>query len=108
MGSESLSVTNATNLFSVRPWVAGIAPGKDGAYSVCLSGGYEDDVDEGYALSVLFDICDPSAPDAYKPAAHTPVQAEGTSKEPKMHPRTYVVHCIRFPATNDTEEPVHS
>ncbi|KAF9643648.1 hypothetical protein BDM02DRAFT_3104129 [Thelephora ganbajun] len=33
------------------PWVAGIAPGKDGAYSVCLSGGYEDDVDEGYAFT---------------------------------------------------------
>ncbi|KAG6329346.1 hypothetical protein ID866_9744 [Astraeus odoratus] len=29
------------------PWVGGIAPGKDGAYSVALSGGYEDDVDNG-------------------------------------------------------------
>ncbi|KAF9781005.1 PUA-like domain-containing protein [Thelephora terrestris] len=33
------------------PWVAGIASGKDGAYSICLSGGYEDDVDEGYAFT---------------------------------------------------------
>ncbi|KAF9779718.1 PUA-like domain-containing protein [Thelephora terrestris] len=34
------------------PWVARIAPGKDGAYSICLSGGYEGDVDEGYALDL--------------------------------------------------------
>jgi len=32
------------------PWVSGIAPGPDGAYSIALSGGYDDDVDEGYAL----------------------------------------------------------
>jgi hypothetical protein len=32
------------------PWVAGIAPSKNGAYSVALSGGYDDDVDLGYAL----------------------------------------------------------
>ena len=36
-----------------RPWVAGIAPGPDGCYSVALSGGYEDDVDLGEALYVL-------------------------------------------------------
>jgi len=29
------------------PWVAGIAAGKEGAYSVALSGGYDDDVDMG-------------------------------------------------------------
>ncbi|KAF8324279.1 PUA-like domain-containing protein [Cantharellus anzutake] len=29
------------------PWVAGISAGKDGAYSVALSGGYDDDVDMG-------------------------------------------------------------
>ncbi|KAL4069592.1 PUA-like domain-containing protein [Scleroderma yunnanense] len=33
------------------PWVGGIAPGQDGAYSVALSGGYEDDVDDGYAFT---------------------------------------------------------
>lgn len=32
------------------PWVAGISGGPDGAYSVALSGGYDDDVDLGYAL----------------------------------------------------------
>ncbi|KAG6851040.1 hypothetical protein H0H93_002932 [Arthromyces matolae] len=32
------------------PTVAGISGGPDGAYSVALSGGYEDDVDLGYAL----------------------------------------------------------
>lgn len=30
-----------------RPPVSGIHPGPDGAYSVALSGGYEDDVDLG-------------------------------------------------------------
>ncbi|KAJ7487635.1 PUA-like domain-containing protein [Mycena galericulata] len=33
------------------PWVAGIAPGPQGAYSVALSGGYPDDVDWGYAFT---------------------------------------------------------
>ncbi|CCM01961.1 uncharacterized protein FIBRA_04034 [Fibroporia radiculosa] len=33
------------------PWVAGIAGSKDGAYSVALSGGYEDDVDLGNAFT---------------------------------------------------------
>ncbi|PIL31988.1 hypothetical protein GSI_06692 [Ganoderma sinense ZZ0214-1] len=33
------------------PWVAGIAPGPKGAYSVALSGGYEDDIDEGEAFT---------------------------------------------------------
>lgn len=32
------------------PWVSGISPGPKGAYSIALSGGYDDDVDEGYAL----------------------------------------------------------
>lgn len=36
--------------FMKSPWVGGIAPGPDGAYSIALSGGYDDDVDEGYAL----------------------------------------------------------
>lgn len=31
-----------------RPTVAGIHQGPDGAYSVALSGGYEDDVDLGH------------------------------------------------------------
>ncbi|EGO03458.1 hypothetical protein SERLA73DRAFT_69325 [Serpula lacrymans var. lacrymans S7.3] len=36
------------------PWVAGISAGPQGAYSVALSGGYDDDVDLGYALQVIF------------------------------------------------------
>jgi len=34
-----------------RPTVAGIHPGPDGAYSVALSGGYEDDVDFGESFT---------------------------------------------------------
>ena len=34
------------------PWVAGIAPGPQGAYSIALSGGYEDDQDYGDGLYV--------------------------------------------------------
>ena len=98
---------HVANFLSARPWVAGIAPGKDGAYSVCLSGGYEDDVDEGYALSVL-SICDLFASDVHRPTAHTPVLEEETLKEPKLHPKTYVVHRICFSAANDTEELVRS
>ena len=37
-------------LFYISPWVGCISGGHDGAYSVALSGGYEDDVDLGYAL----------------------------------------------------------
>ncbi|KII94336.1 hypothetical protein PLICRDRAFT_424512 [Plicaturopsis crispa FD-325 SS-3] len=33
------------------PWVAGISGGDQGAYSIALSGGYEDDVDMGYAFT---------------------------------------------------------
>ncbi|KAH7931004.1 hypothetical protein BV22DRAFT_1115811 [Leucogyrophana mollusca] len=33
------------------PWVAGIAPGDNGAFSIALSGGYDDDVDDGYAFT---------------------------------------------------------
>ncbi|KAF6765935.1 PUA-like domain-containing protein [Ephemerocybe angulata] len=33
------------------PWVGGISGGKDGAHSVALSGGYDDDVDLGYAFT---------------------------------------------------------
>ncbi|KAI0757013.1 hypothetical protein C8Q80DRAFT_1215776 [Daedaleopsis nitida] len=33
------------------PWVAGISSGPEGAYSVALSGGYEDDVDLGDAFT---------------------------------------------------------
>ncbi|KAF5367234.1 hypothetical protein D9615_010671 [Tricholomella constricta] len=33
------------------PWVAGISGGPEGAYSVALSGGYDDDVDLGYAFT---------------------------------------------------------
>ena len=36
--------------YILSPWVGGISGGRDGAYSVALSGGYEDDVDLGYAL----------------------------------------------------------
>lgn len=57
----------------LRPWVAGIAPGPKGAYSVALSGGYEDDIDEGEALYV------PSTCDlellAHPFSAPSPVQA---------------------------------
>jgi hypothetical protein len=35
------------------PFVAGISGGPNGAYSVALSGGYDDDVDLGYALYVF-------------------------------------------------------
>lgn len=35
-----------------RPYVAGISGGSSGTYSIALSGGYEDDVDLGYALYV--------------------------------------------------------
>jgi E3 ubiquitin-protein ligase UHRF1 len=38
------------HLHSARPWVAGIAPGPKGAYSIALSGGYDDDVDMGLGL----------------------------------------------------------
>lgn len=34
----------------LRPWVGGIAVGPKGAYSVALSGGYDDDVDIGEGL----------------------------------------------------------
>ncbi|KDR85022.1 hypothetical protein GALMADRAFT_233591 [Galerina marginata CBS 339.88] len=33
------------------PWVGGISGGSQGAYSVALSGGYDDDVDLGYAFT---------------------------------------------------------
>ncbi|KAI6007388.1 PUA-like domain-containing protein [Pisolithus albus] len=33
------------------PWVGGIASGKHGAYSVAISGGYQDDIDDGYAFT---------------------------------------------------------
>ncbi|KAH7880694.1 PUA-like domain-containing protein [Lentinula edodes] len=33
------------------PWVAGISGGPEGAYSVALSGGYDDDIDDGYAFT---------------------------------------------------------
>ncbi|KIK06967.1 hypothetical protein K443DRAFT_673855 [Laccaria amethystina LaAM-08-1] len=33
------------------PWVGGISGGRQGAYSVALSGGYDDDVDLGYAFT---------------------------------------------------------
>lgn len=49
---RSLPSSVACSLCYVRPWVAGIAPGPKGAYSVALSGGYEDDIDEGEALYV--------------------------------------------------------
>ncbi|KAI9574248.1 PUA-like domain-containing protein [Boletus coccyginus] len=52
---DEVSGRNApTMLFMRGPWVGGIAPGPDGAYSVALSGGYDDDVDDGYALSLIF------------------------------------------------------
>lgn len=38
------------DLFPISPWVGGISGGSKGAYSVALSGGYNDDVDLGYAL----------------------------------------------------------
>lgn len=35
----------------LRPWVGGISGSKTkGAYSIALSGGYDDDVDMGYGL----------------------------------------------------------
>lgn len=41
---------NTDIFFRLSPWVAGISGGPNGAHSVALSGGYEDDVDLGYAL----------------------------------------------------------
>ena len=38
----------------LSPWVGGIAVGPKGAYSVALSGGYDDDVDFGVGLWVKF------------------------------------------------------
>jgi hypothetical protein len=36
-----------------RPWVAGISGSEEkGAYSIALSGGYDDDIDLGYGLYV--------------------------------------------------------
>ena len=43
-------ITHFSTLASCSPWVAGIAPGPKGAFSVALSGGYEDDVDVGEGL----------------------------------------------------------
>jgi hypothetical protein len=50
----SISLYRSLERFLDRPLVGGISGGKDGAYSVALSGGYDDDVDLGYALCVLF------------------------------------------------------
>jgi hypothetical protein len=36
--------------YYTSPWVAGISGSPGGAYSVALSGGYEDDVDMGECL----------------------------------------------------------
>lgn len=41
-----------SNPNKIRPWVGGISGNSQGAYSVALSGGYDDDVDLGYALWV--------------------------------------------------------
>lgn len=108
MGNNPLPVACVANFWSTRPWVAGIAPGRDGAYSVCLSGGYEDDVDEGYALSVSLIFHDPITPDTRQPTVHIPVQVEGTSREPKLRPRTYVVCRTDLQAMYNTENPAHS
>ena len=35
------------SFFNFRPVIAGIHPGPKGAYSIALSGGYEDDLDYG-------------------------------------------------------------
>jgi len=48
MRESLLRMLSLVLIFS--PWVGGISGGKKGAYSVALSGGYEDDVDLGYAL----------------------------------------------------------
>lgn len=44
------SVSNCCTHSRSRPWVGGISGGSQGAYSVALSGGYDDDIDLGYAL----------------------------------------------------------
>ncbi|KIM66168.1 hypothetical protein SCLCIDRAFT_1211392 [Scleroderma citrinum Foug A] len=51
VGSWWASREECSNDAIHAPWVAGIAPGKNGAYSIALSGGYEDDVDDGYAFT---------------------------------------------------------
>ncbi|KAI6153562.1 PUA-like domain-containing protein [Pisolithus tinctorius] len=50
VGSWWASRRECSNDAVHAPWVSGIAPGQDGAYSVAISGGYEDDIDDGYAF----------------------------------------------------------
>ncbi|KAF7966629.1 hypothetical protein HWV62_37539 [Athelia sp. TMB] len=51
VGSWWQSREDCSNDSIHAPWVAGISGGKnEGAYSIVLSGGYDDDVDLGYAL----------------------------------------------------------
>lgn len=45
---QAIQLYGISQFFS--PWVGGISGGPKGAYSVALSGGYDDDVDLGYAL----------------------------------------------------------
>ncbi|KIJ68417.1 hypothetical protein HYDPIDRAFT_36895 [Hydnomerulius pinastri MD-312] len=51
VGSWWASREECSNDAIHAPWVGGIAPGPSGAYSVALSGGYDDDVDNGYAFT---------------------------------------------------------
>ncbi|KAF8121931.1 PUA-like domain-containing protein [Boletus edulis] len=51
VGSWWVSREECSNDAVHAPWVGGIAPGPDGAYSIALSGGYDDDVDDGYAFT---------------------------------------------------------
>ncbi len=45
---QAIQLYGNSRFFS--PWVGGISGGPKGAHSVALSGGYDDDVDLGYAL----------------------------------------------------------
>ncbi|KIK95244.1 hypothetical protein PAXRUDRAFT_398876 [Paxillus rubicundulus Ve08.2h10] len=51
VGSWWASREECSNDSIHAPWVGGISPGPHGAYSVALSGGYDDDVDAGYAFT---------------------------------------------------------
>ncbi|KAF9218331.1 hypothetical protein BS17DRAFT_811726 [Gyrodon lividus] len=51
VGSWWASREECSNDAIHAPWVGGISPGPHGAYSVALSGGYDDDVDDGYAFT---------------------------------------------------------
>jgi hypothetical protein len=74
------------------PFVAGISGSStEGAHSVALSGGYDDDVDLGYALCVS-PLFHKSASYAHLPSVPTPEAEDVTSKVPSSNPKMYGPH----------------